>query len=272
MAGGGDGRVSAVSERQVAIREGAVTFRVLRAGQGVPLVYFHSIHERGGWSPFLDRLAERHAVHAPFHPGVQGSTGVETLDDVLDLALVYDELLQALGLERAHLVGHFFGAMVAAELAALFPHRARRLVLVSPLGLWLDSAPSADVLITPAEDLPSLLWSDLQGEAARRWATLPELDAENVAAQIESIQRRAAIARFVWPIPDKGIRKRLHRIVAPTLLLWGTGDRVNPVVYGEAWQRRIEGATLSVVPGGHMLLHEAPDASAALVERFLGAD
>ena len=132
-------------ERSVAIRDGAVTFRVLSAGAGPPVVYFPSTHERGGWSPFLAALAERHAVHAPFHPGVQGSTGVETLDDVLDLALVYDELLDRLGLARPHLIGHFFGGMVAAELAALFPHRVGRLVLVSPLGLWRDDAPSVDV-------------------------------------------------------------------------------------------------------------------------------
>ena len=55
-------------ERSVAIRDGAVTFRVLSAGAGPPVVYFHSTHERGGWSPFLAALAERHAVHAPFHP------------------------------------------------------------------------------------------------------------------------------------------------------------------------------------------------------------
>jgi pimeloyl-ACP methyl ester carboxylesterase len=256
-------------DRVVAIRAGAVTFRVLSAGRGTPLVYFHSFHDRGGWSPFLDRLAARHTVYAPFHPGVAGSTGVETLDDVLDLTLAYDELLEALGLERAHLVGHFFGAMVAAELAAVFRHRAHRLVLVSPLGLWRDDAPLADVVILPHEDLMPALWADPGSAAARRWATLPEGDAENVAAQIESVQRRAAMAKFVWPIPDKGIRKRLHRIAAPTLVLWGDADRTNPLPYAEEWQRRIKGAALAVLPGGHMLIHEAPDVAASAVEEFL---
>lgn len=256
-------------ERTVTLRDGAVTFRVLSAGQGPPLVYLHSFHERGGWSPFLTCLAARHTVHAPFHPGVAGSTGVETLDDLLDLTLAYDELLEALGLEPAHLVGHFFGAMVAAEIAAVFPRRARRLVLVSPLGLWRDDAPVADVLILPPDDLLPTLWADPGSPAARQWATLPEGDAENVAAQIESVQRRAAMAKFVWPIPDKGIRKRLHRIAAPTLVLWGDADRTNPLPYAEEWQRRIKGAALSVLPGGHMLIHETPDAVAAAVEEFL---
>jgi len=88
-------------DRLVSVRAGAVTFRVLSAGRGTPLVYFHSIHERGGWSPFLDRLARRYTVYAPLHPGVGGSTGVEALEDVLDLTLAYDELLTALDVGRA---------------------------------------------------------------------------------------------------------------------------------------------------------------------------
>jgi pimeloyl-ACP methyl ester carboxylesterase len=253
----------------VAIRDGAVTFRVRIDGAGAPLVYFHSIHDRGARSELVDRLARRFRVHAPLHPGVQGSTGVETLDDLLDLTLAYDELLDALGLERAHLVGHFFGAMVAAEVAALAPRRVARLALISPLGLWRDDAPSADVLILPHEELAAALWRDPESEPARRWAALPENDAENVAAQLESIQRRAAMGKFIWPIPDRGLARRLHRIAAPTLVLWGDADRTNPVVYAEEWQRRIKGAALQVVPGGHMLLHESPDVCAAAIERFL---
>ena len=232
-------------------------------------MYFHSIHERGGWSPFLDRLARRYTVYAPLHPGVGGSTGVETLDDVLDLTLAYDELLTALDVGRVHLVGHFFGGMIAAELAAVFPDRAARLALISPLGLWRDDVPSQDILILPGDELGPILFADMTSAAARAWAALPEDDAANVAAQIESIARRSAIAKFVWPIPEKGLRKRLHRITAPTLILWGDADRANPVVYADEWQGRIKGAAVKVLPGGHMLIHETPDAAARAVEEFL---
>jgi pimeloyl-ACP methyl ester carboxylesterase len=257
------------SERIVDIRDGAVRFRVLSGGKGAPLVYFHSFHERGGWSPFVDRLAERFTVFAPFHPGVQGSSGVEALDDVFDLTLAYDELLTALGLDAPHLAGHFFGGMVAAELAAVFPRRVGKLALVSPMGLWLEQAPSADVLILPLDELLPMLFHDLGSDVAQAWQTLPEADADNVAAQIESIQRRSAMAKFVWPIPDRGLRKRLHRIAAPTLVLWGDADQANPIVYAEEWQRRIKGAAVRHVPGGHMVLLESPDAAAKAVTEFL---
>ena len=259
----------AVRERLVTVWDGKVAFQVLSAGRGPALVYFHSFHERGTWSPFLAALARRYTVHAPVHPGVAGSSGVESLDDLPDLVLAYDELFGALGLRAAHLVGHFFGGMMAAEVAATFPSRARRLALISPLGLWRDDAPSADVLILPHDELMGVLWKDPGSEAARAWATLPETEQGNIDAQVESIARRAAMGKFVWPIPDRGIIKRLHRVDAPTVVLWGDEDRANPVVYGEEWQRRIKGAELRLHPGGHMLTQEAPEAIAAAVREFL---
>ena len=78
------------------------------------------------------------------------------------------------------------------------------------------------------------------------------------------------MAKFVWPIPDKGLKKRLHRIAAPTLLLWGDADRANPLVYAEEWQRRVKGAALRLLPGGHMVLQETPDAAAGAIAEFLG--
>jgi pimeloyl-ACP methyl ester carboxylesterase len=86
-----------------------------------------------------------------------------------------------------------------------------------------------------------------------------------------SIQRRAAIAKFVWPIPDKGLSKRLHRVTAPTLLLWDEADRVNPPANGEAWRSRIKDAVLTALPGGHMLLYEASQRAIPVTQAFLRA-
>lgn len=255
-------------DRTVDLRGGAVRMRVRSQGRGPDLVWLHSFHDRNAWPPLLDRLAERFTVHAPSHPGVRGSEGFETLDDVVDLALAYDELLDAMGLGSAALAGHFFGAMVAAEVAALCPARARRLCLISPLGLWITGKPVADVIILPQRDLHPLLWKDPDSAAARAWATLPQTEEENVAAQLEQIQRLAAMGKFVWPIPDKGLATRAHRIKAPTLLLWGDGDRVNPDAYAAAFRGLIPGARLTTLPGGHMLHLEAPDAVARAVGDF----
>jgi pimeloyl-ACP methyl ester carboxylesterase len=256
------------AERRIPIRDGAVLFRVLSAGRGPALVYFHSFHDRDAWPPLLDALAERFTVHAPVHPGVQGSTGVEQIDDVVDLALAYDELLDALGVESALLTGHFFGGMVAAELASICPARARTVALVSPLGLWLDGKPVADVIILPPADLEPLLWADPGSAAAQRWRTLPQGDRENVEAQIEQVQRLSAMGKFVWPIPDKGLGKRLHRLRAPVLLLWGDADRVNPPAYADEFARRIRHPTVTLMPGGHMIHLESPAAVGREIAAF----
>jgi pimeloyl-ACP methyl ester carboxylesterase len=256
------------SERMIAIRDGAVRFRVLSAGRGPALVYLHSFHDRSSWPPLLERLAERFTVHAPLHPGVQGSEGAEQLDDVVDLGLAYDELVGALRLDSTLVAGHFFGAMMAAELAALCPGRVRKLCLISPLGLWVDGKPVADVLVLPSAQLDGLLWSDPESEAARTWRTWPEGEEENAAAQIEQTQRLAVMGKFVWPIPDKGLRKRLHRVAAPTLVLWGDDDRVNPDVYAQEFARRIRKARLERLVGGHMLHLESMRAVAAAMTEF----
>jgi pimeloyl-ACP methyl ester carboxylesterase len=252
---------------RVSIRDGRVTFEVKVAGAGSHLVFLPSFDGLPGWPDLLARLAERHTVLAPLLP--LAGDGVESLDDVVDLTLAYDELLGSLGLRSVHLVGHFFGGMVAAELAALFPARAEKLVLVSPMGLWLDSAPAADALILPSVELGPLLWRDPESSVARGWAAEPPDEDARAAAQIAAVERRAAVGRFVWPIPDKGLRKRLHRISAPTLLLWGEDDRLNPLVYGEEFSRRIKTAELKVVPGGHMCIYEQPEVAAPIILEFL---
>lgn len=258
-------------EQLVSIREGAVSFRCLAAGGGAPLVFFHSFEGLRGWPQLLDRLAGRFTVYAPLHPGAEGSDSVEPLDDPVDLALAYDELLGALGLTSAHLVGHFFGGMVAAELAALCPGRARRLVLLSPMGLWLAEAPLPDMVSLPPAELHPLLWKDPDSPLAKGWSAVPPTEEEQGAALVERVRRLAAMGKFVWPLPDKGLGKRLHRISAPTLILWGDADRLNPLAYGEAFLRRIKRSELRLLPGGHMFLYESVDATARAVLDFLSA-
>jgi pimeloyl-ACP methyl ester carboxylesterase len=252
---------------RVPIRNGGVTFEVRAAGRGSPIVFFHSFDGLGGWPDFLACLAERHTVYAPLHP--LDSDGVESLDDVVDLALAYDELLTALGLRSAHLVGHFFGGMVAAELAALFPARAAKLVLISPMGLWLDAVPVADALSLPSQELAPLLWQDPDSLPARAWVAEPADEEARAAFQIAAVRLRADVGRFIWPIPDKGLKKRLHRISAPTLLLWGNVDRLNPVVYAEEFVRRVKPAALRLTNGGHMWVHEQPELAARTILEFL---
>jgi pimeloyl-ACP methyl ester carboxylesterase len=95
------------------------------------------------------------------------------LDGLWDLVLCYDELLEALGLESAGLVGHSFGAMVACELAAAYPWRARRLALIDPLGFWRDSDPVVNWMMMSPGDLPAQVFQDPSSDVARRMFGTP---------------------------------------------------------------------------------------------------
>ena len=80
------------------------------------------------------------------------------------------------------------------------------------------------------------------------------------------------VAKFVWPIPDKGLKKRLYRIGCPTLVVVSDNDRIVPPAYGQEFASRIGGADLRTVTGaGHMFPLEKPAEFATLVADFLSA-
>ena len=82
-----------------------------------------------------------------------------------------------------------------------------------------------------------------------------------------------ASAKFLWPIMETGVSRRLSRIKAPTLVATSSRDAVVPAAHGAAWQQRIAGARLTTLKGaGHLAELEQPDAFATLVREFISAD
>ncbi|MGE3541996.1 MAG: alpha/beta fold hydrolase, partial [Candidatus Tectimicrobiota bacterium] len=243
----------------VSVRHGMFMTHLRQAGQGAPLLFLHGVGGLRGWDPFLADLATRFTVYAPSHPGFETSTGLEHVDDIVDMVIYYNDLLDALQLDAVHVVGHSLGGMIAAELAAFSPQRVCKLVLVSALGLWLDTQPVADFFaMTPAQ-LSTALWHDPQAPEAQALMALPEDETAQLEAYLTRMQHLSAAGKFLWPIPDKGLKKRLHRITAPTLLLWGQSDGLVPEAYASAFQQQITGARVTVLPRcGHLPMYEAP--------------
>ena len=129
---------------------------VMTGGSGPALLYLHN-HLGRDWDAFLDALAETHTVYAPRHPGSDEPDELLSLDGFPDLALYYDDLLNALDIDSAVVVGHGFGGMAAAEFAAHCPARVDRLVLIDSLGLWLDETPIDDISSLPADRVAGML-------------------------------------------------------------------------------------------------------------------
>ena len=242
------------------LRGGDFQAAVVRGGAGPPLVYLHGAIGQKGWATFLDRLAEHFTVYAPYLPGYGDSTGLEHLQDVTDLTLYHFELLDALGLSQVHLVGHFLGGMIAAEMAAMSPSYVDRLVLASPAGLWNNAAPVADLIAMSDEELQDGLSPGDSKAQARLGTTLAA----------DRMQDLAAAGKFILPLPDRGLKRRSYRISAPTLVLWGEQDRINPPSYANEFQGLIAGSRVSMLPNaGHLMMLEQSEAFADAVAAFL---
>ena len=246
--------------------------RVLEAGKGAPLLFLHGA---GGLFPdnsFLDRLAERYHVYAPELPGYGESTGEELLDDMLDFALHGWDVAQALGLQHPHLVGHSMGGMIAAEMACIAPNDLAKLVLVNAAGLWIPEHPIPDLFALLPFEFANLLFHDPVAGAALLTGGLDFSNIEAVAEfYIGNARRMGMAGKILFPIPNRRVTKRLYRLTAKTLVLWGSSDQLIPPVYAEKWKQLIADSQLRVIDAAaHMLPYEQPAAFCAAVTEFLG--
>jgi pimeloyl-ACP methyl ester carboxylesterase len=226
---------------------------VYQAGDGPVLVWLHGLYGVTTDAPLLEALASHHTVLAPLAPGFADLAELDELHDIHDLALHYDDILDALNLDHAIVAGHSFGAMIAAELAAHVPARVSRLVLASAIGLWNDAYPVADLWGVPPAELPQLLYADPSKAAGL--GPNPSVDAVVALAR-----GMTSVARFLWPIPDRGLARRLRRVRAHTLVIHGELDRFVPVQYAHDFVALLPNAEAHIIPGaGHMLPVEALD-------------
>ncbi|MFC5949154.1 alpha/beta fold hydrolase [Pseudonocardia lutea] len=236
-------------------------------GSGAPLLYLHGYERHPGGAGFLKRLAADHRVLAPEQPGYGNSTGFEHFTDVQDVALYYRELVESWGLDSVDVVGHSLGGMFAAELAAVAPQLVRRLVLVNAYGLWLDAEPTLDPF-GPADQVKAAKW---HAEPPEVEPTNFVPDPEDPHASILFTARNLGCAtKFMWPIADRGLRRRLPLIDAPALVVHGTSDGLLPVSYAEEFVRLIPDARLHrVEAAGHYPMVEQEDEFVSAVSAFL---
>lgn len=258
--------------QSVEVPGGFAVNTTLTKGAGAPVVFLHGPFGQE-WSGFLDDLATHYRVYAPAHPGAAAPEDLQKLDSLWDLMLYYDDVFASLRLDRVDLIGHSFGGMVAAEFAATFPHRVRKLVLIDALGLWRDDAPVGDHVMVPPETQVGLLYHDATRPEIAAGLALPDDPDERRAAIVHRFSAVASTSHFIWPIPERGLAKRLRRVKAETLVLWGKQDTLTPLVYAEEFASRIRGAQVHLIEGaGHVPQVEQREIVAQQVLRFLASD
>jgi pimeloyl-ACP methyl ester carboxylesterase len=160
--------------------------------------------------------------------------------------------------------------MIAAEMAALSPSYVDRLVIAAPAGTWRDSDPVADLLSMTDSELGDRLWSSATSSMSLSPADFEANSRLKASLAADRMQDLTAAGKFLWPIPDRGLKRRAYRIKAPTLILWGENDRIAPPVYTEDFSMLIPRSRVSVIPNaGHLLMIERAEVFSTAVSDFL---
>lgn len=244
--------------------------RVWEKGQGDALGYIPGYAGLPRWTPFLDRLAERRRVIAPSLPGFPGATGHHDLDTHLDWVIAAHDVLAQSGVIGADLVATGFGAALVADVAAIWREAAKSLTLISPFGLFDENEPTADVWAVRPNTIQNIVVAN--PDRFQELTAQPN-DVDRVEWQVSLARANEAAARYLWPLGNTGLNKRLHRIEVPTLLIWGEEDKVVPRSYAEKFQQGIKGQSkVETIPGaGHLAELDQPDRVAEAVLQFVSS-
>jgi pimeloyl-ACP methyl ester carboxylesterase len=246
----------------------------LEQGNGDPLVLLHGVGGGAGvFAPQLAHFGARRRAIAWDMPGYGGSAALPDMTFPA-LADALARLLDGLGIERAHLVGHSMGGMVALEMMAAHAARCRSLTLVatSPVFGSADGSFQRAFLaqrLGPLDagrtmpELAPVLVADMVGEApdpagvARATAAMAAVSAATYRASL------TCLTTF-----DR--RALLGALAVPTLVIAAEHDRAAPAAGMERMAARIPGARYHCVAGsGHLLPLERPAEFNALLDRFL---
>ena len=247
--------------------------RVLQAGEPTARVAL-VLHGGGGpqtVAPIVGPLAPAFHVLAPTHPGWDGTSRPEDIDSVAALATAYLDRLLADGVQDAVLIGSSIGGWVALEMAVQASADDRyvgvvgAVVDIDGVGAVVEGEPIADFFALDARGLAEVAWHDPE----RGYRDPANLTDEQRAVQRSNGATMAVVAGR--GMSDPTLLGRLGGIGVPTLVVSGASDRVVTPAYARAVAAAVPGAEFAEVPAaGHLPHLEAPEATWAVVDPFLG--
>jgi pimeloyl-ACP methyl ester carboxylesterase len=247
-----------------------IELELLELGAGPPLLFLHGAGGAPSDAAFLNLLGRHFHVFVPSHPGFGTSALPEDFDSVDDLAYLYLDLIETLGLSDLVLIGSSFGGWIAAEIAIRCCQQFSRLILVDPIGIKIGDRETRDIA-----DIFSLTPDALRSRLYFNPPQAPNY-AEMSNDELAVIARnQASFALYVWEpyAHNPKLRTWLHRISVPTLLIWGENDGIVSTDYGAGYRDSIPGARLEVIPNAaHLPQIEQPETFVERVLAFVGGD
>jgi 3-oxoadipate enol-lactonase len=246
-----------------------------RDGTPVLLIQGLGMNARG-WALQRGAFGRRHRCIAVDNRGTGHSDAPDGPYDLVRMASDAVEVLDAAGIERAHVVGASMGGVIAQIIGVLHPDRVQSLVLACTAcrhHKWRRE------LLAEWAELVTAHGMQAMTDDGMRWLIGPRLQRRfgvfmNVLARVLVQTKPAAFAAQVEAIlamPDD-MRNELHTIAAPTLVITGSQDTLTPLGDAEEMAELISGSRLYVLRGAaHGLMAEAPNAFNDAVLRFIDA-
>jgi pimeloyl-ACP methyl ester carboxylesterase len=263
-----------------------VKLHYLTAGHGTPLILLHGYAETSlMWKPIIPSLAERFTVIAPDLPGI-GDSGIPANGlDMKSAATRIHELAKSLGVQKAEVVGHDIGLMVAYAYAAQFPTDVTKLVLMDAFlpgvegweavynnpGIWhfRFNGPTPEALVRGRERTYfDYFWNDF---AADKTHSIPEADRKAYAAAYSRPGRmHAGWAYFVSFLQAAKDFTQLSQTKLTMPVLTIGGDKSLGEALGQQAKLVATNATVVVLKDtGHWVLEELPKETTEALEKFL---
>ena len=289
MSGGDRGRFALAREFEpweLDLHGHRVIYRI--AGSGPPVVLIHGmVNSSRHWEEVALRLASEYTVIAPDLIG-HGDSATPRGDYSLGAhAAVIRDLMAAIGIDRATIVGHSLGGGVAMVFFYQFPQRTERMVLVSSGGLGREvspllrsaALPGASALLSLAAHRRVLSGLDAAGERLQARGSGRGVYLRAIARALRPLEQpggREAFLRTLRSVIDvKGQRvsalDRLYLLASmPTLIVWGERDNTIPLAHGLEAHRRIPGSRFETLPKAAHFPHlEDPEGLALQIRDFL---
>lgn len=243
--------------------------RVWEMGSGPSLYWLASPQLLYRWTAIHDALAAKFRLVVCSLPGFPGNERNHVgLDSQLDWCVAAQEVLIAAGFQPGDtLMGSSTAGALAADVAAIWPDFVGRLILVSPHGMFEEGDPTRDIFALHPRDASSLM--SARPDAYQAQIAKPDA-VEPVDWQIMTARGNEAAARYLWPLGNTRVARRLPRTKAPTLLLWGRDDAIIPPSYADRFRAALgsEVTLAHIDDAGHMAEIDQPASVAEHVTRF----
>ncbi|HEX5901236.1 MAG TPA: alpha/beta fold hydrolase [Solirubrobacteraceae bacterium] len=268
--------------RTVATRQARLS--TLEAGSGPAVVAVHGLGgTKGSFLPTVTALADGYRVIAPDLPGFGDSDKpLAAAYDPRYFAAVVVDLLDALGIERAHLIGNSLGGRVALEVAMRHPDRVGRLALLAPSLAWKRQRGLAPLLRIVRPELGLVQFTPRPVVETIVHRLIPAADDGWAAAGVDEFLRafltpagRAAFyaaARHIYldePDGSNGFWPRLRELPAEALFIWGRRDRLVPIAFARHVAEALPAARHLELDCGHVPQVERPRQTHAAIRAFL---